>query len=81
MGVLIGLILGLLTEGPEWIFVLLMSLALGSFWGAAFGFMAHRMTKGERDFSSIKALEAERYAVLVSDQHLSEALRLSSGQV
>ena len=80
MGVLIGLIFGLLTEGPAWIFVLLISLALGAFWGAAFGFIAHRMTRGQRDFSSIKALEAERYAVLVSDEHLSEALRLSHGQ-
>lgn len=40
MGVLIGLIFGLLTEGPEWIFVLLISLALGAFWGAGFGYVA-----------------------------------------
>jgi hypothetical protein len=79
MGILIGLIFGLLTEGPEWIFVLLISLALGAFWGAGFGYVAHRMTRGQRDFSSIKALEAERYAVLVDDEHFSEALRLSNG--
>jgi hypothetical protein len=80
MGLLIGLIFGLLTEGPAWIFILLLSLALGAFWGAAFGFIAHRMTKGQRDFSSIQALEAERYAVLVRDTYLGEALRLSSRQ-
>jgi hypothetical protein len=81
MGLLIGLIFGLLTEGSAWIFVLLISVALGAFWGAAFGFVAHRMTKGERDFSSIKALEAERYAVLVSDTYLGEALRLAKNQL
>lgn len=37
------------------------------------------MTRGQRDFSSIKALEAERYAVLVDDGHLSEALGLTNG--
>lgn len=80
MGLLIGLIFGLLTEGPAWILVLLISLALGALWGAAFGFIAHRMTQGQRDFSSIQALEAERYAVLVSDQYLEEALRLSASR-
>jgi hypothetical protein len=35
-------------------------------------------TSGQRDFSSIKALEAERYAVLVNDQCLTEAQRLST---
>lgn len=79
-GLLIGLIFGLLTEGPAWILILLISLALGAIWGAAFGFIAHRMTKGQRDFSSIHALEAERYAVLVSDQYLEEALRLSASR-
>lgn len=43
-------------------------------------FDAHRMTRGQRDFSSIKALEAERYAVLVDAEHLSELLRISGPQ-
>ncbi len=78
LGLLIGLIFGLLTVGPVWIMILLISLVLGAFWGAAFGFIAHGATRGQRDFSSIHALEAERYAVLVSDQHLNEASRLAT---
>lgn len=78
LGLLIGLIFGLLTVGPVWIVVVLVGLVLGAFWGAAFGFVAHWATKGQRDFSSVRSLEAERYAVLVSDQYLNEALRLTT---
>jgi hypothetical protein len=77
LGLLMGLIFGLLTPGPvAWLLVLLMSLALGAPWGAVFGFVAHWATKGERDFSSINALEAKRYAVLGSNQLFNEATRL-----
>lgn len=78
LGILIGLILGLFTPGPAWLLILLVSLALGAFWGAALGFVAHWVTKGQRDFSSSKALDAERYAVLVNAQHLGEAMRHTS---
>jgi hypothetical protein len=57
--------------------LLLSSLAIGALWGAAFGFAAHWATRGQRDFSSVQALEAERYAVLVTDRYLNEAQRLS----
>lgn len=78
LGILIGLIFGLFTPGPVWLPVLIVSLALGAFWGAVFGFIAHWATKGQRDFSSSKALEAERYTVLVNAQDLGEAMRLTS---
>lgn len=76
LGVLIGLIFGLLAPGPAWFFIILVGLMCGALWGAVFGFVAHWATKGQRDFSSIQTLEAERYAVLVSDTHQNEARRL-----
>jgi hypothetical protein len=42
--------------------------------------VAHWATRGQRDFSSVQALEAERYAVVVGNQHLEEARRLSNRQ-
>lgn len=78
LGILTGLIFGLFTPGPAWLLILLVSLALGAFWGAALGFVAHWVTKGQRDFSSSKALDAERYAVLVNAQHLGEGMRHTS---
>jgi hypothetical protein len=79
LGVLIGLIFGLFTTGPvTWIILLLVSLGIGALWGAVFGFVAHWATKGRRDFSSVHALEADRYAVLVTDEPLGEARRLAN---
>ena len=80
MGLLIGLIIGLFTEGPAWFLILLVSLVLGAVWGAMLGFVAHWATKGKRDFASVKALEAERYAVLVEEPYLNEAVRLANNQ-
>ncbi|GAB2753693.1 general stress protein [Nocardioides pakistanensis] len=44
-GLLIGLLLGLFTTGPAWLWLLLTSLMLGVVWGAAFGALAHALTR------------------------------------
>ena len=78
-GLLIGLLFGLFAVGAAWIYILLLGLAVGAAWGAIFGFVAHWMTRGQRDFSSVKVLEADRYAVMVRSEHLAEATRLMGG--
>ena len=40
--------------------LLLVSLVIGTFWGAVFGFVAHWSTHGQRDFSSVMTLQAQR---------------------
>ncbi|ANZ39997.1 hypothetical protein BBK82_32085 [Lentzea guizhouensis] len=72
-GVLIGLLFGLFTSGVAWAWMLLLSLVIGAFWGAVFGFAAHWTTRGKRDFSSVMTLEARRYDVLVDGAHASRA--------
>ena len=47
----------------------------GAVWGALFGVIAHAMTKGERDFSSVMSLRASRYDVSVDADHVAEAER------
>jgi hypothetical protein len=42
-------------------------LAIGAVWGAVFGFAAHAATRGQRDFSSVRALSATRYDVIARD--------------
>lgn len=75
-GLLVGLLLGLFTFGPmAWLWVLLLSVVLGALWGAAFGALAHWSTGGERDFSSVMTLKAQRYDVLVEGEHAAEAAR------
>nr|WP_075630223.1 hypothetical protein [Mycobacterium intracellulare] len=53
--------------------MLLVASIIGAFWGAAFGFIAHASTRGKRDFSSVQALEAQRYDVYVAAQYAAEA--------
>lgn len=74
-GVLIGLLLGLFIPGAAWVWLLLISLLIGAFWGAVFGFVAHWSTRGRRDFSSVMTLQAQRYDVHVDQAHAARAAR------
>ncbi|GAA3624454.1 hypothetical protein C8D87_101567 [Lentzea atacamensis] len=74
-GVLVGLLFGLFTAGAVWVWLLLVSLVIGAFWGAVFGFVAHWSTRGKRDFSSVMTLQAQRYEVHVDKERAAEAAR------
>lgn len=74
-GVLVGLLFGLFTAGAAWLWLLLISLVIGAFWGAVFGFVAHWSTRGQRDFSSVMTLQAQRYEVHVDKARAAEAAR------
>lgn len=75
----VGLLLSIFTAGPLWVWMLLVAAIIGAFWGAAFGFIAHASTRGQRDFSSVQALEAQRYDVYVAAQHAAQAARFVPG--
>jgi uncharacterized membrane protein len=66
IGLLIGILLGLFTTGA-WLGVVAAGVAIGAVWGAVFGFAAHAATRGQRDFSSVRALSASRYDLIARD--------------
>ncbi len=74
-GLLIGLLFAIFTVGPYWIWALLIATAIGAFWGAVFGFVAHASTRGRRDFSGVQTLEAQRYDICVTADYAAEAAR------
>jgi MFS family permease len=74
-GVFIGLLFGLFTAGAAWVWMLLISLVIGAFWGAVFGFVAHWSTRGRRDFSSVMTLQARRYEVHVDRAQAAQAAK------
>jgi heat induced stress protein YflT len=76
-GLLVGFLLGIFSTNSTWIAVLLGCAGIGAIWGAVFGFLAHRATRGRRDFGSVQGLEAEQYAVYVDADRADEAIRLS----
>jgi hypothetical protein len=74
-GLLIGLLLSLFAA-TAWLAVLVFSTLIGAIWGAVFGAIAHAMTGGQRDFSSIHALQAARYGIRVPPEDADAARRL-----
>jgi len=76
-GALIGLLFGLFSHDSSWLVVLVGSTLLSALWMGLLGYLAHRRTRGRRDFTSTTGLEAERYAVYVDATHADDALRLS----
>lgn len=74
-GLLIGLLFAVFAIGPAGLAVLVSSLVVGTLWGTVFGFVAHWTTRGRRDFSSVRGLVADRYAVQVDADVEAEAAR------
>lgn len=74
-GLLIGLLFGIFSV-DDWWQVMLAGVLIGAGFGAVFGAIAQAMTGGQRDFSSLRSLEAERYAVTVDPDHADQARRL-----
>ena len=74
-GALIGLVFTLFTTGPYGVWVLLWATLMGAVWGAVFGYAAHWSTRGQRDFSSVQSLEAQRYDVYVTAEYAQDASR------
>jgi hypothetical protein len=72
-GLFVGLLLSLFSTsilGP-----LLVGLVVGAVFGAVFGAVGHAAMRGKRDFSSVQALIAGTYEVVVSQEHAAEAER------
>jgi hypothetical protein len=66
---------GVFTTGGTWVWLVLVSMVIGAFWGAVFGFVAHWSTRGQRDFSSVMTLQAQRYEVHVDQARAAQAAR------
>ena len=66
-GLLIGILLGLFTTGHAWLAMVAVGLGLGVLWGAVFGYVAHRATRGKRDFSSLRGLTAAHYDLIARE--------------
>jgi len=76
LGLLVGMLVGLFDSSSAWFGVLISTTLMGAVWLGAFGFFAHWMTRGRRDFSSVRDLEAGKYAVYVDAEHVDAALRV-----
>ncbi|WP_433608178.1 general stress protein [Dactylosporangium sp. CA-139114] len=76
-GLLIGILLGAFAVGAWWQ-VLLFAIIAGVVWGAAFGAIAHAMTRGQRDFTSTPMLQADHYTLIVDADVADQAREMLS---
>jgi hypothetical protein len=82
-GAMVGLLVGWLFSvfnwfNPviEWGWLILHGLWFGALVGALFGLLAHALAGGRRDFSSVSAIRANRYELLVDDEVATQAEQL-----
>ncbi len=75
LGLFVGLILAMFGEGS--VLALLISTALiGALFGVIWALLGYATTRGQRDFSSVSAVVATKYEVLVEHKHRARALEL-----
>jgi hypothetical protein len=74
IGLFIGLVFWIVT--PWFVGPMVSSVLIGALFGAAWGAGAHAMTRGRRDFASLRLLDAAAYDITVDEDHAEEALRL-----
>ncbi|GAA4583102.1 hypothetical protein GCM10023194_19490 [Planotetraspora phitsanulokensis] len=74
IGLIFGLFLGLFTATTiSFIGIVIWSIIWAAIVGAIFGYVAHALSRGQRDFSSRSALVAGHYDVLVAGPMLDQA--------
>jgi hypothetical protein len=85
-GAFAGLLIGWLFTVFNWTnavvargWLVLDGLWFGALVGAAFGLIAHLLTRGRRDFASVRGLQADHYDVLVDEEVADDAARLLAG--
>ena len=71
-GVLIGLFLGFFFGGPL-LNIVLYGLVVGLIISILFAVFGYAATRGQRDFSSVGGMQAERYNVMVDTDAADEA--------
>jgi hypothetical protein len=76
IGLLIGVLIRVFSSGSTSAGNVVASVVIGAAWWAAFGYLAHRATRGRRDFASVKGVEAEQYQVFVDVERADDAIRL-----
>ncbi|WP_181311857.1 general stress protein [Nocardioides campestrisoli] len=76
-GAFVGLLFSLFVEGGI-LAMVASAAAFGALFGALWAVAGFAATRGERDFSSVKAVVATRYEVLVEHKHREAAREILS---
>jgi hypothetical protein len=79
LGALFGLVFGLvftIDPNPALPLLVLYGIVSGAILGAVFGAITHAATGGERDFTSVGGMQAERYEIVVDEDVADRAAEI-----
>src|SRR3954454_15763198 len=65
LGVFVGLVLSLFSDGSSFVATVLATMLFGAIFGVVWALVGYAATRGQRDFSSVTAVVATKYEVLV----------------
>lgn len=77
LGLFVGLIVSLFAADSA-LTTILSTMVFGVLFGVVWALVGYAMTRGQRDFSSVSAVVATRYEVLVEHKHAEQARSLLS---
>ena len=75
LGIFVGLVLSLFADSNFWA-TLLLTVLFGAVFGIIWARVGYAATRGQRDFSSVTAVVATKYEVLVEHKSLAQAREL-----
>ncbi|QLQ10179.1 MAG: hypothetical protein HZY75_07040 [Nocardioidaceae bacterium] len=75
LGLFVGLIFALFTDEKMWS-VMLSTAAFGAVFGLVWALIGYAFSGGRRDFTSISAVIATRYEILVEHKHIEQARQI-----
>jgi hypothetical protein len=79
-GLFIGLVLSLFaSEGDSTLAIILSTVLIGALFMMVFALVGYALTRGQRDFSSVTAVVATKYEVLVEHKSAAQARELLAG--
>ena len=77
--VAIGLVLSLFSDGSSTLATVLATMLFGAAFGVVWALVGYAATRGQRDFSSVTAVVATKYEVLVEHKSAAQARELLAG--
>ena len=76
LGLFIGLVVSLFSDGSTFLATVLGGIALGIVFGVVSAAIGYSATRGQRDFSSVQRVVATKYEVLVEHKLLAQGQEL-----
>jgi hypothetical protein len=76
LGLFVGLVLSLFADDKNFWATVLATVVFGAVFGIIWALVGYAATRGQRDFSSVTAVVATKYEVLVEHKSLAQAREL-----